>query len=117
MSPQLEYAKNYIKKAYHNDKFFYGIISVCPILNTSEDKLLIILIEFILTPNLLAIDHKLSPFWTTYKFVVLLLDVGIVRIWPIVSISVVNPFSSLNLSIETPNSLAIEYNESPFWTT
>ena len=62
MSPQLEYAKNYIKKAYHNDKFFYGIISVCPILNTSEDKLLIILIEFILTPNLLAIDHKLSPF-------------------------------------------------------
>lgn len=104
--------------------FFYGIISVWPILNTSEVKLLIILIWFILTPNLLAIDQRLSPFWTTYKFEVLLslmlsllFVVGNVRTWPIVNMSFVKLFSSLKRSTEIPYSLAIEYSESPLCTT
>lgn len=91
------------------------MISIWPIDKRFDERLFNLFISSIDVSNFLAMEYKLSPFWTVYV-VSKLLSVGIFRTWPIDSRFDVKLLALLMASTVVLYSFDILYRESPLFT-
>ncbi len=99
-----------------------GISSSSPIFIIVFNKLFAFIKSFTFMLNFLAIEYRLSPFWTLYVMLLVLLSgvsvlfSFIFKICPILNVFDVRLFNLFNSSTDRLNLCAIEYKVSPFCT-
>ena len=93
-----------------------GIFKVWPILKVLLVKLLSFFISSTVVLYLLAIAYNVSPDFTVYVLVVVLVCEGIFKTWPILRVLLVKLFNDFILSTVVLYLFAIPYRVSPLFT-